>query len=108
MRSGECGMQNGNQSLLTSAATENFARATAAEIPCSLTTLWREVCTRTSSTQRREQSNVSARSRKSASLAAASTGNAVTFTRNSLFNSPQISLADARGCNFTASRRPSD
>ena len=85
----------------------SFFSTSSAVIPCSLMTLCREVCPRTSSTRFRAQSNVSARNRTNASLAAESTGGAVTFTRNSLPIASPISLAEARGCNLMDSQTPS-
>src|ERR1035437_437173 len=69
--------------------------------------LCREVWPRINSTRLREQSSFSARNFTSASLAAASTGGAVSLIFDSLPSGAQISLADARGCSFTDNNVPS-
>src|SRR5438874_13821311 len=65
--------------------------------------LWREVSPRTIRTAERGHPRISAKNRTRASLAAESTGGAVTLIFNSLPTASQTSLRDARGCTFTES-----
>ena len=68
--------------------------------------MWREVWPRINSTRLRAHSMVSATNCNSASLAAASTGGAVTLIFSSPPSGSPISLLEARGCTLTASRTP--
>ena len=88
---------------LRSSVIHEIARKTSiAVVPSIQTILCREVWPRTIWIFPREQLSFVASSSTNAWLAAASTGGAVTLIFNSSPNASQISLVEARGCNFTA------
>src|SRR5260221_8488034 len=79
-----------------------FASTSVGASPWIEIILWREVWPRSSCTELRGQSSLSARNLTSASLAAESTGGAVTLIFNSFPIAPPISFFEARGCTLTA------
>ena len=85
----------------------SFARICAIETPRNFTSLCRDLWPRTNSTRPRGQSKASASNRTSASLAAASTGGAVTLIRHSGPASSPSSVREARGWSLMASVAPS-